>query len=85
MIKTSLGFQFTLREIATSIFKPLCLIAGSWVILGLMAGPLQAQSSTPDKKSSYKAEKIKKGKNKKKKAPKVSQKINMEVLKDGYH
>lgn len=85
MANTTHWFRFTLQEIAMSTFRPLCYIAGSLVIFGLMAGPLQAQSSAPEKKSSHKAEKVKQGKGKKKEAPKVSQKINMEVLKDGYH
>jgi hypothetical protein len=63
------------------MFKLICCLAGSFVILGLLTSPVYAMSAKIDKGDRYKVELIKK---KKKKPQKASKKINMEILKDGY-
>lgn len=53
-----------------SLFKSLCYAAGSLVIMGFLANPVQAQPIQLEKKDSYKIEKVKKGKKAKKKRSK---------------
>lgn len=62
------------------MFKSLCYLAGSFVVMGLLASPLYAMPTKIDTKDSDKVELVKKKKGKKK----PSKQINMEILKKGY-
>lgn len=50
-----------------SMFKAVCYVAGSFVVMGLLTSPLYAMPTKTDKKDSYKVELVKKKKGKKKK------------------
>ena len=48
------------------MFKSACLVAGSFVIMGLVSSPLYAMPTKIEKKDSYKVDLVKKKKGKKK-------------------
>ena len=81
--KTNSDASGFFKKPSLSAFKSICCLAGTFVVLGLATSPLYAMPTQIDKK--HKIDLVKKKKEKKgKKMQKASNKIKMDILKDGY-